>query len=49
MQGFVEKLGYTKSYLMINAFAYGIFNQAMALPHLNDDGAQRANIIITTP
>lgn len=36
VQGFVEKLGYTKSYLMINAFLYGIFNQSMALPHLND-------------
>lgn len=40
VQGFVEKLGYTKSYLMINAFAYGIFNQGMALPHLNDAGIQ---------
>jgi uracil-DNA glycosylase len=36
VQGFVEKLGYTKSYLMINAFLYGIFNQGMAMPHLND-------------
>ena len=36
VQGFVEKLGYTKSYLMINAFVYGIYNQNMALPHLND-------------
>jgi uracil-DNA glycosylase len=36
VQGFVEKLGYTQSYLMVNAFLYGIFNQAMALPHLND-------------
>jgi uracil-DNA glycosylase len=36
VQGFVEKLGYTKSYLMINAFLYGIYNQSMALPHLND-------------
>jgi uracil-DNA glycosylase len=36
VQGFVEKLGYTTSYLMINAFLYGIFNQDMALPHLND-------------
>ena len=31
VQGFVEKLGYTKSYLMINAFLYGIYNQSMAL------------------
>lgn len=36
VQGFVEKLGYAKSYLMINAFLYGIYNQNMALPHLND-------------
>jgi len=36
VQGFVEKLGYMKSYLMINAFLYGIYNQNMALPHLND-------------
>jgi uracil-DNA glycosylase len=36
VQGFVEKLGYTESYLMINAFLYGIYNQSMALPHLND-------------
>jgi uracil-DNA glycosylase len=40
VQGFVEKLGYTKSYLMINAFVYGIFNQSMALPHLNDPDIQ---------
>ena len=40
VQGFVEKLGYTKSYLMINTFAYGIYNQAMALPHLADPGIQ---------
>ena len=36
VQGFVEKLGFTKSYLMINAFVYGIYNQNMAMPHLND-------------
>lgn len=40
VQGFVEKLGYSKSYLMINAFLYGIFNQNMALPHLNDPDIQ---------
>lgn len=40
VQGFVEKLGFSKSYLMINAFVYGIFNQNMALPHLNDPGIQ---------
>lgn len=40
VQGFVEKLGFSKSYLMINAFVYGIYNQAMALPHLNDPGIQ---------
>src|SRR5262245_38324072 len=36
VQGFLEKLGFTKSYLMVNAFLYGIFNQDMALPHLHD-------------
>lgn len=36
VQGFVEKLGYTRSYLMVNAFAYGIYNQSMAMPHLHD-------------
>ena len=40
VQGFVEKLGYSKSYLMINAFLYGIYNQSMALPHLNDPEIQ---------
>lgn len=40
VQGFVEKLGYTKSYLMVNAFLYGIYNQSMALPHLNDPDVQ---------
>ena len=40
MQGFLEKLGYTKSYLLINAFVYGIYNQNMALPHLNDPDIQ---------
>jgi len=40
VQGFVEKLGFTKSYLMINAFLYGIYNQDMALPHLNDPAIQ---------
>src|SRR5829696_761449 len=40
VQGFVEKLGFSKSYLMINAFVYGIFNQSMALPHLNDPEVQ---------
>lgn len=40
VQGFVEKLGYTRRYLMINAFLYGIYNQDMALPHLNDPEIQ---------
>jgi hypothetical protein len=40
VQGFVEKLGFSKSYLMINAFVYGIYNQSMALPHLNDPDIQ---------
>jgi uracil-DNA glycosylase len=40
VQGFVEKLGFSKSYLMINAFVYAIFNQSMALPHLSDPDIQ---------
>jgi hypothetical protein len=40
VQGFVEKLGYTESYMMVNAFLYGIYNQSMALPHLNDPDIQ---------
>lgn len=36
VQGFVEKLGFTRRYLMVNAFLYGIYNQGMALPHLHD-------------
>ena len=40
VQGFVEKLGFTKSYLMVNAFVYGIYNQTLAMPHLNDPGIQ---------
>jgi uracil-DNA glycosylase len=40
VQGFVEKLGFSKSYLMINAFVYAIYNQSMALPHLNDPDIQ---------
>jgi uracil-DNA glycosylase len=40
VQGFVEKLGFSKSYLMINAFVYGIYNQNLALPHLNDPDIQ---------
>ena len=39
-QGFVEKLGFTEHYLMINTFVYGIYNQTMALPHLNDPEIQ---------
>lgn len=35
-QGFVEKLGFTEHYLMINTFVYAIYNQDMALPHLGD-------------
>jgi uracil-DNA glycosylase len=40
VQGFVEKLGLTTHYLMVNAFLYGIFNQDMALPHLDDPEIQ---------
>ena len=36
----MAKLGLTQSYLMINTFAYAIYNQAMALPHLNDSEIQ---------
>lgn len=40
VQGFVEKLGVTRRYLMVNAFLYGIYNQDMALPHLHDPEIQ---------
>lgn len=40
VQGFVEKLGFTRRYLMVNAFLYGIYNQDMALPHLHDPEIQ---------
>jgi uracil-DNA glycosylase len=40
VQGFVEKLGMSKRYLMVNAFVYGIYNQSMAMPHLNDAAIQ---------
>lgn len=36
VQGFVEKLGFNRRYLMVNAFLYGIYNQSMAMPHLHD-------------
>jgi uracil-DNA glycosylase len=36
VQGFLGKLGVTKRYLLINAFVYGIYNQNMAGPHVND-------------
>ena len=38
VQGFMAKLGFTKSYVMINAFVYGIFNQDIAGPHVLDAG-----------
>lgn len=36
VQGFVRKLGFTKSYVMVNAFLYGIYDQRAAFPHLDD-------------
>jgi uracil-DNA glycosylase len=36
VQGFLAKLGFTKRYILVNAFLYGIFNQSMAVPHLLD-------------
>lgn len=36
VQGFLAKLGFTKRYVLINAFVYGIYNQKMAGPHVND-------------
>jgi len=36
VQGFLAKLGFTKRYILINAFVYGIFNQSIATPHLLD-------------
>lgn len=37
VQGFVRKLGFTESYVMINAFLYGIYDQRLAFPHLKDE------------
>lgn len=36
VQGFARKLGFTESYVMVNAFLYGIYDQRLALPHLED-------------
>src|SRR4051794_11767377 len=36
VQGFLAKLGFTKRYILVNAYVYGIFNQNLATPHLLD-------------
>jgi hypothetical protein len=36
VQGFLAKLGIDRSYVMINAFLYSIYNQSRAAPHVND-------------
>ena len=38
VQGFVRKLGYTKHYVMVNTYLYGIYNQKVAFQHANDPG-----------
>jgi uracil-DNA glycosylase len=35
-QGFLAKLGIDRSYVMINAFLYSVYNQGRAAPHIND-------------
>jgi hypothetical protein len=36
VQGFLAKLGIDRSYVMINAFLYSVYNQGRAAPHIND-------------
>jgi uracil-DNA glycosylase len=36
VQGFLTKLGIDRSYVMINAFLYSVYNQGRAAPHIND-------------
>jgi len=36
VQGFLAKLGLDRSYVMINAFLYSVYNQSRAAPHVND-------------
>jgi len=36
VQGFLSKLGFTKRYILVNTYVYGIFNQNVATPHLLD-------------
>ncbi len=36
VQGFLAKLGLDRSYVMINAFLYSVYNQKSAAPHVDD-------------
>src|SRR4051812_27122831 len=36
VQGFLAKLGIDRSYVMLNAFLYSVYNQSSAKKHLND-------------
>jgi len=36
VQGFLAKLGIDRSYVMINAFLYSLYNQSRAAPHIDD-------------
>lgn len=38
VQGFLEKLGYDRSYVMLNAFLYGVYGQGNGEKHKNDAG-----------
>lgn len=38
VQGFMRKLGYTKRYVMVNTYVYGIYDQGLAFQHAQDAG-----------
>src|SRR5216684_1689188 len=38
VQGFLEKLGIDRSYVMINSFLYSVYSQSGGSSHINDPG-----------
>ena len=38
VQGFLRKLGFTRSYVMVNTYVYGIYDQRLAFRHADDPG-----------